>query len=286
MVLRVDKFIFLSAVVLLFVLGLGIGIATGGIHLVNAVGKVTLPVIEYDRISDSDCYDGCVTVSQFHNDLEWLKEHGYSTVSVADLLRFAAGEADLPDKPVMLTFDGGYLSIYRFIYPLLRQYGFCGVLFPVISCIDYAESENNRSAEHSFMTWDEIKVMTDSGTMEIQNHTHLPHVESGEKTDLMKRKEESLLSFRERVGDVLAAAQRDITYHIGKTPVAIAYPEGEYGQEMKKIAHEIGFKLIFTNEKRLNYIEKADSVWMNGIGRIQRRASADSEGFFESVGMR
>jgi biofilm PGA synthesis lipoprotein PgaB len=47
---------------------------------------------------------------------------GYSVVSVQDLFDAAAGKKELPEKPILLTFDDGYLSFYTKVYPLLKKY--------------------------------------------------------------------------------------------------------------------------------------------------------------------
>ena len=60
--------------------------------------------------------------AQFESDLKYLKENGYHTVVVQDLIDYVEKGVPLPEKPVMLTFDDGYYNNYYYAFPLLEEY--------------------------------------------------------------------------------------------------------------------------------------------------------------------
>ena len=62
-----------------------------------------------------------ILLADFKEDLAWLTEQGVNFVLPADLKSAAQGLSDLPEKAVMLTFDGGYESFYTIVWPQLRE---------------------------------------------------------------------------------------------------------------------------------------------------------------------
>lgn len=52
---------------------------------------------------------------------DWMHANGWHPVGLDDILRARAG-ATLPPNPVLLTFDDGYRSDYRRVFPLLLAY--------------------------------------------------------------------------------------------------------------------------------------------------------------------
>src|SRR5262249_29961724 len=61
-----------------------------------------------------------LALSWFRQHLESISRHGYSTLTVAELLE--AG-CDLPSRSVALAFDDGLLDNYTQVFPLLLQHG-------------------------------------------------------------------------------------------------------------------------------------------------------------------
>jgi biofilm PGA synthesis lipoprotein PgaB len=77
-----------------------------------------------------------VSVSRLVGQFNWLLSHGYTPISLKQLLDSRAGDASLPPNPVLLTFDDGYRSFYDKVLPLLELYEFPAVLAPVTSWVD------------------------------------------------------------------------------------------------------------------------------------------------------
>jgi len=53
-----------------------------------------------------------ISPEEFERDLAYLKNNGYTTIGVSDLISFVYENKPLPKKPVMLTFDDGYYNNY------------------------------------------------------------------------------------------------------------------------------------------------------------------------------
>ena len=71
----------------------------------------------------------CVHRNDFRTHLLLLERLGFTTITFNDYNLFLRGELDLPRKPVILTFDDGYLDTFRNGFPLLLEFGMKGVVF-------------------------------------------------------------------------------------------------------------------------------------------------------------
>jgi len=75
-----------------------------------------------------------LTVEQFKEQIAYIKKH-YSVINVAALSAAAAGDADLPPRPLLLTFDDGYLDHFTNVFPILKLNGLPGCFFPPAGAI-------------------------------------------------------------------------------------------------------------------------------------------------------
>lgn len=155
---------------------------------------IALPIIMYHGIIKDESRPGTyvVTADEFESDLKYLKENGYTTVVVQDLLDYVKKGTPLPKKPIMLTFDDGFYNNYVYAYPLLQSYGAKMVLSPVGSFTDAFTKSGDKHAAYSYLNWEDIKTMSDSGLVEIQNHTYdlhsLDRSHNGSKRSAAKRR--------------------------------------------------------------------------------------------------
>ncbi len=60
--------------------------------------------------------------------IAWLVGHGYHAITLQDVVDSWRGARTLPQKPIVLSFDDGYLSQLRNAMPLLRARHWPGVL--------------------------------------------------------------------------------------------------------------------------------------------------------------
>src|SRR5207244_10971930 len=72
-----------------------------------------------------------VLPEQFEAQLAALARWGYRTVSFGEWLAYRRGAADLPRRPIIVTFDDGYRSTYEIAWPLLQRFGYTATVFLV-----------------------------------------------------------------------------------------------------------------------------------------------------------
>jgi peptidoglycan/xylan/chitin deacetylase (PgdA/CDA1 family) len=82
-----------------------------------------LPVLLYHKISESSEDNLTIHAQTFERQLNYLREKGYKTVSMSQLLAYHEKGTPLPQKPVMITFDDGYVNNLELAYPLLVKHG-------------------------------------------------------------------------------------------------------------------------------------------------------------------
>jgi peptidoglycan/xylan/chitin deacetylase (PgdA/CDA1 family) len=92
-----------------------------------------IKVLMYHRIVDTNdirySHWTCVHVNEFRKQLEMLDRWGFTPITFEDYRLFRCGELSLPRKPVILTFDDGYLDTYTLAYPLMQEFGVKAVVF-------------------------------------------------------------------------------------------------------------------------------------------------------------
>ena len=134
---------------------------------------IDIPVLMYHSINSRESRTGdyVITPKAFRKDLEWLRDAGYQTVVVQDLLNYVEEGVPLPEKPVMITFDDGYYNNYLNAFPILKEMGMKAVISIIVSETDkYSELQEDRE-NYSHLTWEQIREMMDSGLIEFQNHS-------------------------------------------------------------------------------------------------------------------
>ena len=183
-----------------------------------------LPVLMYHHVVEDgqECNDMTVTVSRLREDLQWLRDNGYTTVLPREL---AAGEP-LPEKPVLITFDDGYRSNYNLAFPIFQEFEAKMVISVMVYMQDNAASD--------FITWAMCREMIDSGLIEIGSHTYLLHNldERGGSFDpegvngVQRKPDETGEAFQTRVLDDIQRSYDLIAEKLEVSPTFFAYPFG------------------------------------------------------------
>lgn len=90
----------------------------------------------------------------------------------------------------MITFDDGYETGLYYVLPLLKKYGMKAVINVVGSYTDeYSRiNEEGKHLSYAYLTWNEIKTLSDSGYVEIGNHTYDMHSNNGDRNGCTRKK--------------------------------------------------------------------------------------------------
>lgn len=94
-----------------------------------------VPILSYHHVRDWEAADReqdrpyIMPVARFEAQLRYLRDHGYQSVSTAQVYDYYANGKPLPPKPIVLSFDDSYASQYTNAVPLLKKYGFSATFF-------------------------------------------------------------------------------------------------------------------------------------------------------------
>ncbi len=96
--------------------------------------RTPVPILMYHHVQEHR--DGApamyVSPRQFRRQLAYLRSHGYHPVALSRVWQAWNGEGTLPRRPVVLSFDDGYIDQYTNAARLLRPYHWSAVLNLVV----------------------------------------------------------------------------------------------------------------------------------------------------------
>lgn len=183
-------------------------------------------VLMYHMIGNQQGNAAIMTEDNLRIQMNYLRDHGYHPITMQELYDYVSKGAALPEKPVCITFDDGYLDSYTVVYPLMKEYGFPWTLFLIT---DDVGKPYNR------MTWAQLKEMADSHTVTIANHT------------LSHPKLHNLKTAKEKEKEIVEANQA-LKYQLGIDNAWLAYPYGDYDDEVVAICKKAGIKMAVTTD--------------------------------------
>ena len=198
---------------------------------------VKIPALMYHEVSDEirGSLDYLfVSPDSMRNQLKWLKENGYETIVFQDMNHLSRYR-----KPIMLTFDDGYIGNYTNLFPLLKEFQMKATIFVVTDEI----------GEPYRLTEEQLQEMTASGLVSIQSHTK-SHQKLDTLTDL-------------QLIEQCREARLEIRRITGIAPCAISYPEGRYHSRAIAIVSDYyDFGLLdshgpwYTGQRTMYYIPR------------------------------
>ncbi len=152
----------------------------------------------------------------FEEQLKTLRDNGYTTITLDDLSRGLDGGA-LPGKPVILTFDDGYVDFYYNVWPLLRTYNMQATAFIPMGLLGGG----------AYMTWSMVEEVSRSSVVTIGAHS-ITHV--------------SLPSLsHDRLVAELVDSKKLLEQHTGKPVVWMAYPYGLFDDRVVAEVKRAGY---------------------------------------------
>lgn len=208
-------------------------------------GAQTLPVLIYHHLAPASLGQHktnpmVLTVEAFTAQMDWLRAEGYYTPTLQEVEGFVAGQLELPRNSVLLTFDDGYESNYRYAHPVLCAAGLRAVLYRVGNREPNPDRFDPAKATH--LTWPQAWEMQQSGVWAIENHTFDGH-------DKVKGQAPLLLWTGPEIEADLARLDELWRAQGLPAPSSIAYPFGAHGQTALAAVKKAGLRTGFTTEE-------------------------------------
>ena len=228
-----------------------------------------VPILMYHNLAQEGSGNDTISVQRFEEHLAALQDAGYTTITFQDLLAYVEQGTELPEKPILLTFDDGYESNYTLAYPLLQQYQMKATIFVIGVSMGKDTYKDTGQAMIPHFTQEQAAEMEASGLVAIESHGYDMHEVQGRdpepiRVGILPREDES-------EWDYAAFLQEDcqaMTDLLGKTPGVLAYPYGYASELSEVVLHEMGIYATVTIEEKINTIVKGLPQSLRQMGRF------------------
>ncbi len=174
-----------------------------------------------------------VSLASFKEQIEWLHKEGYTSVSKEELRAVISNGKKISEKKVLITFDDGYYSLYKYALGILAEHNFIATLFLSTSFIGRTYDQNDfEFVKHDRqLTWDEIKALATNG-WSIQSHgnSHV-RMNSIDKPSLIKE---------------LSVSKDIIEQNLGTRVDEFAFPYGIYNNTVLTQLPAAGYNFAYS----------------------------------------
>lgn len=175
-----------------------------------------IPILMY-HVIDAPHNDAeapfCSRPVQFRSHLQYLKDTGYTVLTLSEVLDCMAGGNINNQKMAAITFDDGVACSYENAYPILKEFGYAASMFMISGLVD---GFNDWGREYGYpkrrmLNGAELRMLH-AGGMDIGSHT-VSHAKLG-VASFAKMKDETLRS-KQSLEDVLGSPVNHFAYPYG-----------------------------------------------------------------------
>ena len=188
--------------------------------------SVALVILQYHHVSDKTPASTSVTPALFEQHLAYLETNSFQVLDLSEVRALLEANKPLPERAVAITFDDGYLSVYKTAFPMLAKRKWPFTVF--------INSQPHDEKNPSYMSWAQLQELARAG-VSIGNHTD-------SHAHLIRRAtSESFNEFALRREQEIDFAERRILKELSVNSKLFAYPFGEYDQDLKAMLAKKGY---------------------------------------------
>ena len=205
-----------------------------------------IPILMYHHLCETEVNNYTVTPRLFAEHMQALYDAGFNTVSLRQLVDFVDYGIPLPENPIAITFDDGYLSVYKYAFPVLRDLGFTATSFVIGEAVGTDTYKDTGHPTTPKFCFEQARTM--AGVVSIQSHSYdmhqWPPFEPGRpRTDVLIWPDECEFEYVE----ILRADHRRVSEliytNLGEEVFSIAFPLGRYDELSTAVLQSMGVRL-------------------------------------------
>jgi peptidoglycan/xylan/chitin deacetylase (PgdA/CDA1 family) len=190
--------------------------------------------------------------ADFRDQMAWIADEGYTTLSVAEYAAMLLGHQQLPDHPLLITFDDGLADFLDNALPVLSSHGHTCTMF-VTTGVTW-HTRPRALGGRPTLSWSQVAALPDSG-VEVGAHSH-DHLQ----LDLLPAP---------RVASQLRVCKEKLEQNIQAEVTSFAYPHGYNRAMTRLLVQEAGFSSACAVRNRLSH--RDDHRW--ALARIMLTAN-------------
>ncbi len=169
-----------------------------------------------------------VAIEDLEQQIAYLKKEGYRFLTANVARRLAAGELELDQPAVLLTFDDGCLSVFDSAKPLFEKHGITGTVFVTLDSTAYVFGYGQRR-----MSDEELRAV-DAAGIHCESHgvTHRPLVQLSDA----------------EIREELRGSKEQLEAILGREVKFLSAPGNWFNARVVQLAKEAGYEGIWTSE--------------------------------------
>ncbi len=203
---------------------------------VFSANTTQIPILCYHNLNPTVPGSMSLTPQKFESQIQWLKDNGFQVISLKEAVQYLEGKRDsIPAKPVVITADDGWESVYVYMYPIIKKYQIPVTLFIYPGTIS--------DGKHA-MTWQQLTELQNTGLFDIQSHTYWhPNFKQ-------MRKKLSPDAYDKFTDNELVKSKKVLEEKMNKKIDYLAWPFGIYDKFLEAKAADAGYEMAFTIDAR------------------------------------
>ena len=205
--------------------------STTSFAFLSAAEKNGVVIYAYHRIDEPEYPSTNIQYDQFEAHINQLMDGGFNVISLNDAVDAFISGGDIPEKAIVITFEGGHESIMKSAVPLLLKNK---LPFTVFVSVDQADWQSNQ-----YLDWDQLNDLSDSGLATIGIHP----ATYGRMLDYDIAEAETQIN----------RAKSRYRKEMGVEAEYFSYPFGEFSLEIKNLMKKYGIKAAFGQQSGVAY---------------------------------
>lgn len=234
--------------------------------------ELEVPVLLYHHIDDTGDGGSCIAEENFLRHLDALVAEGYTTVTMEQLVDYVKNGTPLPEKPVAITFDDGYLSNYEIAYPALAERDMKATIFAIGVSVGKDTYKDTENPIYPHFSYEQAQEMVNSGVISVQTHTYdmhqyPPFEPDGARVGVLAFEDESQDAYLDALRADFQRSIRELEQATGQKVISLAYPFGRYSPESEAVCDELEIPITFTIQPEHARLVKGQLDSLRLLGR-------------------
>ncbi|MCX5780353.1 MAG: polysaccharide deacetylase family protein [Firmicutes bacterium] len=220
-------------------------------------------ILVYHHLDDNET-GATISPQHFAAQIASLKNKGYNFISLKQLGDFLAGQQEIAPNAIVITFDDGYESVYKYAYPILVENHIPASIFVIVKNVGLTENQIPK------LTWDQMQAMQAQG-MSFYSHTYNSHQlvrrQDGTEAPALispqylpsQQRDENWSEYRARIAEDLRRSQTTLENTLHSEVNFLALPYGLGNATVTQTAQQLGYDFLLSVDPGM--VNKNSDPW-------------------------